>query len=90
MNFEVLTMVPIVGAGGSPEAMFPLGCSLELQSEQPNRKPLTEGLVFFVVACQLLSIGELQVHCKCVVNHARNSYCLTHSYRNCPLGIVIV
>jgi hypothetical protein len=25
MNFEVLTMVPIVGAGGSPEAIFPLG-----------------------------------------------------------------
>jgi hypothetical protein len=41
MNFEVLTMVPIVGAGGSPEAIFPLGCCLELQSEQPNRKPLT-------------------------------------------------
>jgi hypothetical protein len=40
MNFEVLTMVPIVGAGGSPEVIFPLDCCLELQSEQPNRKPL--------------------------------------------------
>jgi hypothetical protein len=33
-------MVPIVGAGGSPEVIFPLDCCLELQSEQPNRKPL--------------------------------------------------
>jgi hypothetical protein len=49
MNFEVLTMVPIVGAGGSPEVIF-LSIRLlfgTLQSEQPNRKALTEGLCFF-------------------------------------------
>jgi len=46
----------------------------------------------FFVACQLLSIGELQVCCKCVVNHVKNlgTHDLIEKKDRCPLWIVIV
>jgi len=44
-----------------------------LWSQQPNGKPLMEGLVSPYVDSQSLSIWELQVCWKYVINHVRNS-----------------